>query len=93
MDIVEAAKKLTGVNWNLRGDKIEQADDGSKRVTPPTMEEINDLLSTVAYKDLRAKEYPAIADQLDAVWKGGTEMESMRAKVMAVKAKYPEPEK
>ena len=42
-----------------------------------------------AYKYARAKEYPPIGDQLDALWKGGTEAEAMLAKVQAVKAKYP----
>jgi hypothetical protein len=42
-----------------------------------------------AYKYARAAEYPAIGDQLDALWKGGAEAEAMLAKVQAVKAKYP----
>jgi len=41
------------------------------------------------YKVERAKEYPPIGDQLDALWKGGVEAEAMLAKVQAVKAKYP----
>lgn len=41
------------------------------------------------YDVLRAYEYPAIADQLDAFWKGGNALEEMRAKVLAVKEKYP----
>lgn len=42
-----------------------------------------------AYKAKRAKEYPSIGDQLDALWKGGAEAEAMLAKVQAVKQKYP----
>ena len=41
------------------------------------------------YRELRASEYPAITDQLDALWKGGAEAESMRERVMAVKRKFP----
>ena len=41
------------------------------------------------YKDLRAKEYPSIGDQLDALWKGGDAATEMLAKVQAVKNKYP----
>ena len=41
------------------------------------------------YKDLRAKEYPPIGDQLDALWKGGDAATEMLAKVQAVKNKYP----
>jgi hypothetical protein len=44
------------------------------------------------YKRQRAKEYPPIGDQLDALWKGGAAAEEMLATVMAVKAKYPKPE-
>ena len=42
-----------------------------------------------AYKYKRAAEYPAIGDQLDALWKGGDAAAEMLAKVQAVKAKYP----
>ena len=42
-----------------------------------------------AYVTQREMEYPPIGDQLDAMWKGGTEAAVMRAKIEAVKAKYP----
>ena len=42
-----------------------------------------------AYKEQRATEYPAIGDQLDALWKGGDDAAAMLALVQAVKAKYP----
>jgi hypothetical protein len=42
-----------------------------------------------AYQAKRAAEYPAITDQLDALWKGGDAAAEMLAKVQAVKAKYP----
>lgn len=38
---------------------------------------------------LRRQEYPSIGEQLDALWKGGAEAEAMKAKVAAVKAKFP----
>ena len=41
------------------------------------------------YKYKRAEEYPAIGDQLDALWKGGEAATVMLAQVQAVKAKYP----
>lgn len=41
------------------------------------------------YAAKRVAEYPPIADQLDALWKGGAAAESMKAAVLAVKAKYP----
>ena len=45
-----------------------------------------------AYIAKRASEYPAIGDQLDALWKGGEAATEMLAKVQAVKTKYPKPE-
>lgn len=41
------------------------------------------------YRVLRVRDYPPIADQLDAVWKGGEALDKMRAQVMAIKEKYP----
>lgn len=43
------------------------------------------------YQRDRAKEYPSIGDQLDALWKGGEAATIMLAQVQAVKAKYPKP--
>lgn len=45
----------------------------------------------VDYAGKRREAYPPIADQLDAIWKGGAEMEAMRLRVLAVKAKFPKP--
>lgn len=38
---------------------------------------------------LRKQEYPSIADQLDAIWKGGKEVAAMRDLILSIKAKYP----
>lgn len=43
------------------------------------------------YADKRRAEYPPMSDQLDALWKGGTAAEAMRATIMAVKAEFPKP--
>lgn len=43
------------------------------------------------YAELRRKEYPAIGDQLDALWKGGEALEAMKQQVMAVKDKFKKP--
>ena len=43
------------------------------------------------YAELRRKEYPAIGDQLDALWKGGEALEAMRQQIVAVKEKYKKP--
>lgn len=41
------------------------------------------------YYAKRRAEYPTLADQLDAMWKGADAMTAMAAKIAAVKAKYP----
>jgi hypothetical protein len=41
------------------------------------------------YITKRAREYPTIGDQLDALWKGGDAATEMLALVQAVKNKYP----
>jgi hypothetical protein len=41
------------------------------------------------YQEKRAASYPSIADQLDAIWKGGQDEKDMKALVFGVKAKYP----
>jgi hypothetical protein len=51
--------------------------------------QINAWVDPDAYKFARAREYPAIGDQLDALWKGGNDAAEMLAKVQAVKVKYP----
>jgi len=45
----------------------------------------------VSYRALRAKAYPPIGDQLDALWKGGQEQAAMKAAIDKVKADYPKP--
>jgi hypothetical protein len=49
-------------------------------------------LAKTQYQRDRAAEYPAIGDQLDALWKGGDAATAMLAQVQAVKAKYPKSE-
>ena len=44
------------------------------------------------YAELRRNDYPAIGDQLDALWKGGPALDAMREKILEVKAKYPKPD-
>lgn len=43
------------------------------------------------YAELRRSEYPELRDQLDALWKGGVDLEAMRYKVLQVKQKYAKP--
>ena len=53
------------------------------------MDDVNAWVDPDAYKAQRVSEYPAIGDQLDALWKGGDDAAAMLALVQAVKAKYP----
>lgn len=45
-----------------------------------------------SYEVRRAREYPSLRDQMDALWKGGEAEDEMRRKIMAVKARHPKPE-
>lgn len=95
MDILQAARQLRpGTSWNLRGDILEQAEDGTERVSIPTPEELQNCITTdpMAYYEKRAKAYPPIGDQLDALWKGGQAAIEMKLLVDAVKIQYPKPE-
>ena len=44
-------------------------------------------LDANAYKDLRAKEYPSIPDQLDTLYHSG--LDAWKAQIKTVKDKYP----
>jgi hypothetical protein len=62
--------------------------DEESIVVPITREEI----VTPTYPDyyvLRSREYPPLAEQMDAFWKGGENAEAMHQKIIAVKEKYP----
>jgi len=61
-------------NWNV----IEYDVEAAKAWVDPNL-----------YKIRRRKEYPSIEEQLDALWKGGQAAEDMKAKIQAVKNKYP----
>lgn len=92
MHMIEAAAKLhPGTAWNFVNGKVVQAEDGTPRVNPPTTEQLQAALDAVAYQDLRRSEYPPIADQLDAIWKGGISEEEMLNKIHEIKQKYPKP--
>ena len=43
------------------------------------------------YYAKRRTEYPPLAEQLDAFWKGGQAQADMLAKIQAIKDKYPKP--
>ncbi len=43
------------------------------------------------YYVLRAREYPSVAEQMDAFWKGGAAADAMHQKILDIKNKYPKP--
>jgi hypothetical protein len=53
------------------------------------MTAINAWIDPEAYKQLRAREYPPIGDQLDALYKAGVFPAELAAQIKAVKTKYP----
>lgn len=63
-----------------------------REITLSTDNRIVDLTDPLAYRDFRRGEYPDLRDQLDAIWKGGTDLDDMRLKVLSVKEKYPKTE-
>ena len=64
-----------------------------EQVRPYIASDVTDIVDAYVnglYKELRAKEYPSIADYVDAVVKDDTEaIEAYKEACLAVKAKYP----
>jgi hypothetical protein len=50
---------------------------------------VNSWVNPDTYKQNRAKEYPSIGDQLDALFKAGVFPSDMAAQIQAIKDKYP----
>ena len=81
--------------WTLRGDDLEwldlsQSQPSAAELTAELTRLQNDYIVKQYQRD-RAKSYPPIGDQLDAIWKGGDAEIAMRAMVLEVKAQYPKP--
>jgi len=82
-----------GAEWVLRGDELEWLDT---KQTQPTEAEIQAEITRLqaefeskAYQRSRAAEYPAIGDQLDALFHAGVFPAEMAAQIQAIKDKYP----
>jgi len=82
-----------GAEWVLRGDALEWLDTNQ---TQPTEAEITAEVTRLEadyaakqYQRDRAAEYPAIGDQLDALFHAGVFPADMAATIQAVKDKYP----
>ena len=82
-----------GAEWVLRADDLEWLDT---QQTQPTEAEIQAEITRLqaeydakAYARSRAAEYPAIGDQLDALFHAGVFPAEMAAQIQAIKNKYP----
>jgi len=95
MDIIQAVTLLhPGTTWNLRGDVLEQVEDGAPRVSVPSKEEIQAVIDVHSYVDLRAKAYPSLQDFADALvhqkmGDNGAALEAYLQKCIDVKNTYP----
>tara|TARA_Y100001951_G_C11179241_1_gene204946 strand:+ start:371 stop:676 length:306 start_codon:yes stop_codon:yes gene_type:complete len=47
------------------------------------------FLKEQPYKVARKNSYPFLQDQLDAIWKGGSDAEEMKTRINKVKTDYP----
>jgi hypothetical protein len=79
--------------WVLRGDELEWLD--TVQTEPTAMEIAAKEAELIAdyeaqeYARSRAKAYPSIGDQLDALYHAGSFPDNMAAEILAVKNKYP----
>ena len=82
-----------GAEWVLRGDELEWLSTDSQQPTEAEIQaEITRLQAEYdakAYARSRAVEYPAIGDQLDALFHAGVFPAEMAAQIQAIKDKYP----
>jgi hypothetical protein len=63
--------------------------DANGNLVTIDMDAVNAWVDPDAYKFSRASEYPAIGDQLDALYHAGVFPDDMAAQIQAVKDKYP----
>lgn len=100
MDIVSAVQSLRpNASWMVNGDEYEGLEWLDETQTKPTKEEIKKEIERLKaeyeltqYQRQRAPEYPAITDQLDALFHAGVFPPEMAAQIQAIKDKYPKPE-
>ena len=73
-------------------DVVDLQADEPGQVVEIVPEFVDEKMPPPRWDQYRRAEYPQIADQLDALWKGGEAFEVMRARVLAVKHKHPKPQ-
>ena len=82
----EAIFQLNATVDYIRGDV---AYDASGDVVTVDLSAAQALADSKAYVEQRVLEYPAIGDQLDALYHAGVFPDDMAAQIKAVKDKYP----
>lgn len=70
-------------------DDTAGAMDANGNLVTIDMDAVNAWVDPDAYKFSRASEYPAIGDQLDALYHAGVFPDDMAAQIQAVKERYP----
>ena len=86
IDVTSAIYKLNPSVVTIRGETAYDADGNEVSYDKAAVQAYVDAHAYIAK---RQAEYPAIGDQLDALWKGGEAAAEMLAKVQAVKTKFP----
>ena len=92
MSIAKALLELTpGAKWVIRDDVIDWMDTEQ---TQPTQEEIVQKIAEIeyieeveAYKEVRAKAYPVMSEQLDKIFHEG--IDAWKADIQAIKDAHP----
>lgn len=85
-----AAKEAAWAALTPKTREIEDPMTGEKRTVDIDKSEIVRPDIPDYYAKRRA-EYPSVAEQMGAMWKGGQAQADMAAKIQAVKDKYPKP--
>jgi len=91
----EKAQQIADIRFDLEAAarSVGLQDFSIEEIAQATQDELQESEEKrlYGYKKDRVKKYPTVKDQLDALWKGGDDMEAMRQKFMAIKAEFPKP--
>jgi hypothetical protein len=80
------AYEENGSQDHLIGDKVKITEEEASNIHN---QNIQNELNKLTYAEKRASEYPAIGDQLDALFHAGVFPADMAAQIQAIKDKYP----
>lgn len=103
---VDLSEYITSKESDIYSD-IDNKEAAWEALTPKTREEIDPFTGETIlvnidkseivrpdspdYYAKRRAEYPPLAEQIDAMWKGGSALADMQARILEVKSKYPKP--